>query len=44
MLQTNEDVVICWDANEKRSEPSTISSQRILPSKWNPKGKYIEGA
>ena len=33
-----------WDINEDRFEPSTISSQRLLPSKWNPKGKHIEGA
>ena len=40
----NEAVVICWDSNEDRFEPSTISSQRLLPSKWNPKGKHTEGA
>ena len=37
-------MVIYWDANEDQFEPSTIPSQRILSSKWNPKGKHTEGA
>ena len=35
-----EAVLICWDTNEERNEPSSTSAQRLLPSKWNPKGKH----
>ena len=38
-----EAVLICWDGNEERKEPSTTSPQRLLPSKWNPK-RHSHGA
>ena len=37
-------VLIQWDKNKERNEPSTTSSQRLLVSKWNPKGRHSEGA
>ena len=39
-----EAVMICWDANPDRNEESTTSAQRIMTSKWNPKGCHMEGA
>ena len=39
-----EAVLIQWDENKEQNEPSTISSQRLLTSKWNPKGSHSEGA
>ena len=43
-FKKGEGVLIRWDANEAYSEPSTTSAQRLLPTKWNPKGKHTEGA
>ena len=37
-------VLIRCDKNKERNEPSHISAQRLLPSKWNPKNKHSEGA
>ena len=37
-------VMIRWDEDKDRKEPSHISAQRLLPSKWNPKNKHSEGA
>ena len=42
--EKGEAVMICWDANEDLEEISTNSSQRLLKSKWNPKGRYSEGS
>ena len=39
-----EAVLIQWDENKVRNEPSTTSSQRLLISKWNPKCTHSEGA
>ena len=39
-----EAVVIRWDANEERNEASNESAQRLLKSKWNPRGKHSEGS
>ena len=35
--------MIRWDTNEDRNEEITTSSQRLMPSKWNPRGKHMEG-
>ena len=37
-------MVIFRDVNEDWFEPSTILSQRHLPSKWNSIGKHTEGS
>ena len=42
--KAGEIVLICWDTNEERNEPSTTSAQRLLPKKWNPKGGYSNGS
>ena len=42
--KAGETVLILWDANEERNEFSSTSAQRLLPSKWNPKGKHSNGA
>ena len=39
-----EAALIGWDKNKDTNEPSHISAQRLLPSKWNPKNKHSEGA
>ena len=39
-----EAVMIRWDADKDRNEHSHVSSQRLLPSKWNPKKEHSEGA
>ena len=38
-----EAVMIRWDANEDRNEEITTTSKRLMPSKWNPRGKHMEG-
>ena len=38
-----EAVMIKWDANKDRNEDISTSSQRLLPSKWNPRGKHVVG-
>ena len=43
-FKKGEAVMICWGANKERNEAVTVSTQRLLPSKWNPKGKHMEGA
>ena len=35
--KSGEAVMICWDSNNDRNEPTSTSPQRLLPSKWNPK-------
>ena len=42
--KVGEAVLNLWDANEERKESSSTSAQRLLPSKWNPKGKHSDGA
>ena len=42
--KVGEAVLILWDANKERKESSSTSAQRLLPSKWNPKGKHSDGA
>eukprot|EP00957_Ditylum_brightwellii_P014919 1125041-Ditylum_brightwellii.AAC.2 len=37
-----EAIMICWDANEDLEETSTESSQKLLKSKWNLKGRHSE--
>ena len=39
-----EAVMIKWDQDKYTNEPSCVTSQRLLPSKWNPKKKHSEGA
>ena len=36
-------VMIKWDANKDPNEDISTSSQRLLPSKWNPRGKHVVG-
>ena len=43
-FKAGEAVRICWDANTDRNEPIHITDQRLLPSKWNPKGKHSDGS
>jgi len=42
--RVGEGVLILWDTNEERNESSSTSALRLLPSKWNPKGKHSYGA
>ena len=42
--KVGEEVLISWDANEERNESSLTSAQRLIPSKWDPKGKRSDGA
>ena len=39
-----EAVMIRWDEDKDRNEPSHVTSQRLLPSNWNPKKEHSEGA
>ena len=39
-----EAVMIRWDADKDINKHSHVSSQRLLPSKWNPKKEHSEGA
>ena len=41
--KAGEAVMIRWDENKARNEPSSESGQRLLPSKWNPRGVHREG-
>lgn len=42
-FKRGEAVVMRWDANDERNEPSSESAQRLLPSKWNPK-EHTDGS
>ena len=41
--KVDEAVIICWDANVDRNEPVHTTAQRLLPTKWNPKGTHSDG-
>ena len=42
-FKAGEAVRIRWDANIDRNEPVHTTAQRLLPTKWNPKGKHSDG-
>ena len=42
--KNGEAVTIKWDENKDGNEPSHISSQCLLPSKWNPKKEHSHGS
>ena len=39
-----EAVLMRWDESKERNEPASESAQRLLPSKWNPRGKHTDGS
>ena len=39
-----EAVMIGWDENKERNEPSHVTLQRLLPSKWNPTNNHSQGS
>ena len=43
-FKKGEAVMIKWDENKDRNEPSYVLSQMLLPSKWNPKKEHSKGA
>ena len=42
-FKKGEGILVCWDANEERNEVETVSAQKLLKTKWNPK-IHCEGA
>ena len=38
-----EAVMMRWDTNEDRNEEIITTSKRVMPSKWNPRGKNMDG-
>ena len=42
-FKEGEAVMFQWDPIENRNEDTYISSQRLLPSKWNPQQNHTEG-
>ena len=43
-FKKGEGVLIQWDADVAHNEPVTTSAQRLLSTKWNPKGKHTKGS
>ena len=42
-FKVGESVIVLWDANLDRNEPVHTTSQRLLPTKCNPKGIHSDG-
>ena len=43
-FKAGEAVMMRWDACEECNEQVSESAQRLLPSRWNPKGKHSDGS
>ena len=43
-FKAGEAIIMRWDENVSREEEGNDPAQRLLPSKWNPKGNHTEGS